>query len=823
MIDNAVAEAEARGNKFAARNFANTDIQKGGYLNTADAEGMQQYLFDESSTAADVKVTSLKDMAEANEQKTIAPKPSEPKFSRAAGLSETAELKDLLVVHNITSEGVLAATELGGLAAPSIAVIRSEISDFSGYGEITLIADPLFIAGKDMPTYDADIYSPRQPRAQNDINHKRFDAYEESLTGTKYGLRFTDLRSLEMSDGGYQFMRSPAVQYQFLESIDKLPKLKNKAVNPLIKKAAKSEASRYDLFDDAKFISAYNDYAKEQISKALEIDAKRKGFETAASQEDVDFFNSIYFNEDGSANRDALRKFYNSVISYRESDGKDFNQLKSDISEKMRSPLMQRRYEKWAEEKFNSLSDGKRLPNGETKSGTRKYKPYNLENVVKEMTRELNNGENFNYGAGSVRSVYAGELKTLNDIKAKRDKIISKEDFAVIKEESNKVFSDALDSLKPYYKYDADSWNYDNDVSSAIAEGASGIREAFGTSKEARAIINDLTYYLSNLPTEYFEAKAQRAVQFNEFDTAVVPKDADTAAVKVLRDAGVKIKRYDQKIEGDKNRIIAQQTKLMFSKPESERANPNAGNKVKGSTQTTRQQVIGKLNDKFGKETIAKLMADGKLDIKVLSDFMQDGKLTIPSDVDGLYHNGKATLIADNLSDDMIIPTFLHELGGHGGMQGLMDKKSYDALMKDFDNLVKSGDPLAVQAKAMADKVARNEQDALDEYLPYLLTLAARQQGKQGKIAGMINRMVMAIRSWLKNTLGVPIAINSQDILSLAERMVNEIEKQGSLDNVANAAPQFSDPNIPDKQMQDVRDQYENTEEWMNLQPLLFC
>ena len=234
-----------------------------------------------------------------------------------------------------------------------------------------------------------------------------------------------------------------------------------------------------------------------------------------------------------------------------------------------------------------------------------------------------------------------------------------------------------------------------------------------------------------------------------------------------------------------------------------------------GSTQTTRQQVISKLSDKFGKETIAKLMADGKLDIKVLSDFMIDGKLTIPSDVDGLYHNGKATLIADNLSDDMIIPTFLHELGGHGGMQGLMDKKAYDALMKDFDALVKAGDPLAMQAKAMADKVARNEQDALDEYLPYLITLASRQQAKTGKVAGMINRMVMAIRSWLKNTLGVPIAINSQDILSLAERMVNEIEKQGSLDNVANAAPQFSDPNIPDKQMQDVRDQYENTDQWM--------
>lgn len=217
-----------------------------------------------------------------------------------------------------------------------------------------------------------------------------------------------------------------------------------------------------------------------------------------------------------------------------------------------------------------------------------------------------------------------------------------------------------------------------------------------------------------------------------------------------------------------------------------------------GSTNTTRQQVINKLSDKFGKETISNLIADGKLDIKMLSDFVKNGRLTIPSDVDGLYLNGKATLIADNLSDEMIIPTFLHELGGHGGMQTLMDKKAYDALMKDFDALVKAGDPLAVQAKSIADKVARSKQEALDEYLPYLLTLASRQQVRQGKIAGMINRMVMAVRAFLREMLGVSIKINSQDILSLAERMVNEVEKQNSAFDTMNAIPQFSDPKNPD-------------------------
>ena len=236
---------------------------------------------------------------------------------------------------------------------------------------------------------------------------------------------------------------------------------------------------------------------------------------------------------------------------------------------------------------------------------------------------------------------------------------------------------------------------------------------------------------------------------------------------------------------------------------------------TKGLTNTTRQQVINKLSDKFGKETISNLIADGKLDIKMLSDFVKNGRLTIPSDVDGLYLNGKATLIADNLSDEMIIPTFLHELGGHGGMQTLMDKKAYNSLMKDFEALVKAGDPLAVHAKTIADKVARNKQEALDEYLPYLLTLASRQQVRQGKIAGMINRMVMAVRSFLRDMLGVSIKINSQDILSLAERMVNEVEKQNSAFDAMNAMPQFSEPSTPDKQTNEVRKKYKGTDEWL--------
>lgn len=761
--------------------------------------------------------SAVSPQAKSQPSKAVDPKPNEPKFSRAAGMSEKAEPKDLIVAHNLRSEGVLAAAELGGLAAPSIAVVRAEISDFTSYGEITLLADPLLLSGKSMPTFDADIYSPRQPRASYNVNTKKFRDFEKTLSEAEsFGLEAPNLNSLEYTSGFDSFKESAAVRYEYLKSINKLPKIKNEKVSTLVKRAAALGVSNYGLRDDKKVISMATSEAKAELRDYSERVLKGKSYDegTQNQQEDIAFFKSYLFNDDGNANDEKIRAFVGKVSDYRRTGGVDQYSFRRDISEAVHSEKHRRGYDKWSKDKFETFLDGKRLDMGEDRNGNTKYKPYNLDNVVREMTRNLRNGEGYFYGSGSIRSQYANELKGIEDMQKSRNKIISKEAWDNKVKEIDIAFDQFLEAMQPFYKGEID-YEYQSKASEAMAQGNHAIAKEFNLTSESRKLINGIQQYLADQPTEYFEAKAQRAVQFHEFDTAVVPKNADPEAVKVLRDAGVKIRRYDQNVEGDKNRIIAQQTKLMFSKPENERANPSAGEKVKGSTNTTRQQVLAKLNDKFGKETIDKLMAAGKLDIKTLNDYVVDGNLTIPSDVDGLYHNGKATLIADNLSDDMIIPTFLHELGGHGGMQTLMDKKAYDALMKDFDAMVNAGDPLAVEAKAMADSVARNKQDALDEYLPYLITLASRKQSKQGKLAGMINRMVMAIRSWLKNTLGVPIAINSQDILSLAERMVNEVEKQSSTSKTTNAVPQFSDPNIPDKQMQDVRDQYENTDQWM--------
>ena len=77
--------------------------------------------------------------------------------------------KNLFLGHNLTSLNLLHADKMGGLATPSLAVSRKE-HPISGFGEITLLADPKTLNDSSMKTFNADVYSPRYPSIKYEIN-----------------------------------------------------------------------------------------------------------------------------------------------------------------------------------------------------------------------------------------------------------------------------------------------------------------------------------------------------------------------------------------------------------------------------------------------------------------------------------------------------------------------------------------------------------------------------------------------------------------------------------------------------------------------------
>ena len=178
---------------------------------------------------------------------------------------------------------------------------------------------------------------------------------------------------------------------------------------------------------------------------------------------------------------------------------------------------------------------------GSTTRATASMCLYTLENVVREMTQTLQTGEGILWCR--FRALCRGQRDAHHQAGAgaRRGQIVTAAEFELLKEESNQKLIDALDALRPFYKYDADGWGYADDAGAALTEGQR-VSAKRSYHPESQAIIDDLLGCLRDMPTVYFEAKAQRAVQFSRFNTAVVPKGFAQDACRYWKDAGLKIK-----------------------------------------------------------------------------------------------------------------------------------------------------------------------------------------------------------------------------------------------------------------------------------------
>ena len=108
-------------------------------------------------------------------------------------------------------------------------------------------------------------------------------------------------------------------------------------------------------------------------------------------------------------------------------------------------------YNNWMSEFEKSLPDAgvnikEKIFKGYTNMGDRRYAPVTLENLVKEMKGGAG-AEGFFYGVGNIRAVATPKFKTLNQVKAARENIVTSEQFEPIKKQVDSAFNDLNDRL----------------------------------------------------------------------------------------------------------------------------------------------------------------------------------------------------------------------------------------------------------------------------------------------------------------------------------------------------------------------------------------
>lgn len=104
-----------------------------------------------------------------------------------------ARQPNLVAVHNITADKLANVDKIGGMAAPSFAVVHAD-QVLDGFGDITLVAAPDMIdpkTGQAVKIFGADIYSLRYPDVVNELDQKATRALADRM---REGVKLTEGR-----------------------------------------------------------------------------------------------------------------------------------------------------------------------------------------------------------------------------------------------------------------------------------------------------------------------------------------------------------------------------------------------------------------------------------------------------------------------------------------------------------------------------------------------------------------------------------------------------------------------------------------------------
>lgn len=473
-------------------------------------------------------------------------------------IQSTSDGKPLVTVHNLSADNLRNAEEIGGLAAPSLAIVRADIG-FDNFGEITLIAKPDMIdprKGRGARAFNADVYSPRQPRAQFDLYAPTLKKMREDLQpiAKELGESFdSEFDTDKLAREGLSAVEGSAVaRLAFLRSIgqnvrpvrDKKP-----VADPRLVKFAKGKDVR--SWQDVMLKPGFEAAA---VEVELEVEAAADAEMGERSPEVQRRIRMRTFEFDDAGEIVGLTDFAlreNARRAFGATQPAPINRYATQMAIEKRLQATRKRegeFRRWVQDNYAGLIYGRYFEARD--SGRRRE--YTMANLVREMTRTIRDGEGYNYGIGSLRSNVAKQFRSLAEIKADRDAIISPDQMDKIKEEATDELMGLVDKLRPYHRSGTD-FGFADIVTEFLKDLAAGRTREWQETifeeplpdallKESR----DLLAKLRDLPTEYFEVKMQREVALDEFAAAVVPSDLDSDTLSRLRSYGLAIETYER-------------------------------------------------------------------------------------------------------------------------------------------------------------------------------------------------------------------------------------------------------------------------------------
>lgn len=483
--------------------------------------------------------------------------------------------KNLLVQHNLDASNLEHAEELGGFAAPSLAVSRKE-HPLKGFGEITLIGKPDLADPKQgTPVFGSDVYSPRHPSTGNKVDPKKFRDLAAFLEpyAKRTGGYIADLDEELQNRGPREVVgrRSSRVAFElaWLETVKDI-KLQVPTKPAKMAHFASDQPSMIAFFKEHGVDPTFK--PEGEYHRALSAAFKKAAHEyaTAARTDDEkaeDLAETLLL--DYGVGADGLISIGRTSRLMGDAKRVGTTEIDKDALEQATEEAVEKAgradFEKWAEAKAKEAISGKFISKTSESGNTRRI-PYTLENILREVTRKVRQGEDFHYGLGTARAAGSRRFKNLDQIKAARDTVVSKEAFEKVKKPMDDRFFKLVDQLR-HFSPDPNRFGIAETVAVVIGEAYKRGNTIRGELEkdQFKGVPTDLVHQLEDfaadllaMPTEYFEAKPQRIVRLKEFEVAVVPDNASPETLAILKKNGITVETYKNGDETDRDRAVTE-------------------------------------------------------------------------------------------------------------------------------------------------------------------------------------------------------------------------------------------------------------------------
>ena len=503
------------------------------------------------------------------------------------------ETRDLLALHNMTADNLRGALKLGGLPMPSIAIVKAA-AGHSKYGPISVVFEKGTIdpqADRRNKVYGGDAYTPTAPKVEYPVNDRvmrKVEKHLAELSGQVAGgifLNDTALRRLGIEDESSmnadalaeRLARDDSVQAAYLADSGKalepvrqpkeFSKFGNGALQQLVFEVGVQELARINAE-----MQTGNYAAVREIEGTIRdiirttYDVQHRGF--LDRKPELKQKRIAYYMEN-NVNIRTVKDFARDAWNFYQDNGATTDEIdRWATADKLHEMVTQDQVKAWLRPQLEGLLGEAGIYNGKeryTSSGNQRsfaqtHYAYTLENIVRAMaeTQKERGGQTFGVTAKTMQAVSTPSYDSIAAIKADSGRLGAVEgeayDAAVQKVETQieQAIRKVMRENKPHSDNQFDEMEIIGEVMMEAAKGTkteAAIQRAFQKedytiSKETAKMVQKLFRDAAALPTEYFEAKPQRAVPFNEAAAVVVPDDLPVGLKKGLEELGATVREY---------------------------------------------------------------------------------------------------------------------------------------------------------------------------------------------------------------------------------------------------------------------------------------